>query len=222
MEEPNIQSDDPLAQMLQRSDTLHEQLDSLLGDAEFDGSPRGEAALGMCVVSMEHAIALRALMALRLPASAVSLMRLQFEALMRAIWLLYAANDATIDKLMAPLTLASEQAAKNFPGASEMIDQIGKRVGQGVPPAAHQMLSHFKDVSWHAMNSFVHGGIHPLRRSADGFPIDLALQVLRNSNGLTTMAGMTMAVLTGDEAVAKPVSKMQRAFADCLPDLLRP
>lgn len=222
MEEPRIQSDDPLAHMLQRSGALHERLDALLGEAEFDGSPRGEAALGMCVVSMEHAIALRALMALRLPTSAVSLMRLQFEALTRAMWLLYAASDVAITKLMAPLTLASEQAAKNLPGASEMIEQIGKRIGQGAPPAAHQMLSHFKDVSWHAMNSFVHGGIHPLRRSADGFPVDLALQVLRNSNGLITMTGMTMAVLTGDEAVVKPISKIQPAFADCLPDLLRP
>lgn len=221
MEEPRIQSGDPLEHMLQRSDALHERLDALLGDAEFDGSPRGEATLGMCLVAMEHAIALRALMALRLPTSAVSLMRLQFEALTRAMWLLYAASEAAIDKLMDPLTPASEQAAKNLPGASEMIDLIGKRVGQGVPPAAHQMLSHFKDVSWHAMNSFVHGGIHPLRRSADGFPVHLALQVLRNSNGLTIMTGMTMAVLTGDEAVVKPMSKIQPAFADCLPDLLR-
>ena len=103
-----------------------------------------------------------------------------------------------------------------------MIDQIGKRVGQGVPAAAHQMLAHLKDVSWNAMNSFVHGGIHPLRRSADGFPTHLALQVLRNSNGLSTMTGMTMAALTGDEAVSKPMSKIQPAFADCLPDLLKP
>ncbi|RQO81408.1 hypothetical protein [Acidovorax sp. FJL06] len=222
MEEPRIQSDDPLEHMLQRSGALHERLDALLGDAVFDGSTRGEATLGMCLVAIEHAIALRALMVLRLPTSAVSRMRLQFEALTRAMWLLYAASDAAIDKLIAPLTPASEQAAKNLPGASEMIDQIEKRIGQDVPRAAHQMLSHFKDVSWHAMNSFVHGGIHPLRRSADGFPVDLALQVLRNSNGLTIMTGMTMAVLTGDEAVAKPISKIQPAFADCLPDPLRP
>ncbi len=222
MEEIHIYDDDSLEHMLHRSDALHERLDALLDDAEFDGSPRGEAALGMCLVSMEHAVALRALMALRLPTSAVSLMRLQFEALTRAMWLLYAASDAAIDKLLAPLTLQSEQAAKNLPGASEMIEQIGKRVGQGVPPAAHQMLSHFKDVSWHAMNSFVHGGIHPLRRSADGFPVHLALQVLRNSNGLTTMTGMAMAALTGDEAVAKSMSKIQPTFADCLPDLLKP
>ena len=222
MEETILNNDDPLEHMLHRSNALHERLDELLGNAEFDGSPRGESALGMCLVAMEHAAAMRALMSLRLPTSAVGLMRLQFEALTRAMWLLYAASDAAIDKLLAPLTLQSEQAAKNLPGASEMIEQIGKRVGQGAPAAAHQMLSHFKDVTWHGMNSFVHGGIHPLRRSADGFPVDLALQVLRSSNGLTTMTGMTMAVLTGDEAVAKPVSKIQPAFADCLPDLLRP
>jgi hypothetical protein len=36
------------------------------------------------------------------------------------------------------------------------------------------------------------------------------------------MTGMTMAVLTGDEAIVKPMSKIQPAFADCLPDLLKP
>ncbi|MHA7685321.1 DUF6988 family protein [Cupriavidus sp. PET2-C1] len=91
-----IGADNPLEHMLQRSDALHERLNVLLDDAEFDGSPRGEAALGMCLVAMEHATALRALTALGLPTSAVSLMRLQFEALTRAMWLLYAASDMAI------------------------------------------------------------------------------------------------------------------------------
>ena len=222
MTEKDQNHSDPLEQMLLRSDALNERLNELLDDVEFDGSARGEAALGMCVVAMEHGTALRALMALGLPTSAVSLMRLQFEALTRSMWLIYAASDAAIEKLSAPLTLEAEQAAKNLPSAKEMIEQIGKRVGQSVPAAAHLMLNQFKDVSWNAMNSFVHGGIHPLRRSADGFPVHLALQVLRNSNGLSTMTGMTMAVLTGDESIVKPMSKIQPAFADCLPDLLKP
>lgn len=213
-------TNDPLERMLRRSDELHEKILSVLDDAEFDGSPRSEAAFGMCFVALEHGTALRALMALGLPTSAVSLMRLQFEALTRAMWLIYAASDHAVAKLLAPLTLESEQAAKNLPSASDMIEQIGKRVGQGVPAAAHQMLVQFKDVSWHAMNSFVHGGIHPLRRSAEGFPVHLALQVLRNTNALATMTGMALAILTGDEAIAKPMGKIQPEFADCLPDLL--
>ena len=214
-------TNDPLEHMLRRSDELHEKLLALLDDAEFDGSPRGEAAFGMCFVALEHGAALRALMALGLPTSAVSLMRLQFEALTRAMWLIYAASDDAIAKLLAPLTLESEQKAKNLPSASDMIEQMGKRVGQGVPAVAHQMLTHFKDVSWHAMNSFVHGGIHPLRRSAEGFPVHLALQALRNANALATMTGMALAILTGDEAITKPMSKIQPEFADCLPELLK-
>ncbi|WP_441624620.1 hypothetical protein [Cupriavidus sp. RAF12] len=72
----NTGADNPLEHMLQRSDALHERLNALLDDAEFDGSPRGEAALYMCLIAMEHAVALRALTALGLPTSAVSLMRL--------------------------------------------------------------------------------------------------------------------------------------------------
>jgi hypothetical protein len=221
MENEDQNMENMLQRMLLRSDELHEKLLSLLDEATFDGSSRGEAALGMCFVAMEHGTALRALMGLGLPTSAVGLMRLQFEALTRAMWLIYVASDQAIARLLAPLTLESEQAAKNLSSASEMIDQLGKRIGHGVPVAAHQMLVQFKDVSWHAMNSFVHGGIHPLRRSSEGFPIPLALQVLRNSNGLATMTGMVLAILTGDEAIAKPMSRIQPEFADCLPDLLK-
>ena len=45
--------------------------------------------------------------------------------------------------------------------------------------------------------------------------------ILRNSDGLLTMTGMALAVLTGDEAVAKPMGKIQPGFADCLPELLK-
>lgn len=134
MENADQNTDDPLDRMLRRSDELHERLLALLDDAEFDGSPRGEAAFGMCFVALEHGTALRALMALGLPTSAVSLMRLQFEALTRAMWLIYAASDQAIRKLLAPLTLESEQAAKNLPSASEMIEQIGNGSGKAFQP----------------------------------------------------------------------------------------
>jgi hypothetical protein len=212
----------PLETLLHRSDELQEALLQLVDTATFDSSQRAEASLGMCSVAMEHAMSLRLLMTTGLTTSAVGMMRLQFEALTRAMWLLYAAPDASITKMLAPLTPEGEQAAKNLPSVSEMIDQIGKQVGTRTPALAHQQLAHFKDVSWHAMNSYVHGGIHPLRRSADGFPAHLASGVLRNSNGLMTMTGMILAVLTGEESVTKPMSRIQLEFANCLPELLKP
>lgn len=206
--------------MLHRSEELQATLLRLLEDAEYEGSRRTEGCLTSCSLAMEHATSLRALMTMGLATSAAGLMRLQFEALTRAMWLLYAASDAAIEKLLAPLNVENEQIAKNLPSVNEMIDQIGKQVPARAPAAAHQMLSTFKETSWHAMNSFVHGGIHSLRRHADGFPVNLAIGVLRNSNALGTMTAMTLAVLTGDEAITNPVQRVQIDFADCLPPLL--
>lgn len=92
------------------------------------------------------------------------------------MWLVYVAGDAAIEKLSGPLTPDAELAARKLPTATGMIEELGKKVGQGVPAPAHQMLVQFKDMSWHAMNSFVHGGIHPLRRSTQGFPLHLVLR----------------------------------------------
>ena len=46
------------------------------------------------------------------------------------------------------------------------------------------------------------------------------IQVIRSSNGLLTMTGMILAVLSGDLEIAKRMSRIQSAFADCLPELL--
>ncbi len=211
---------DPLGAILSRSDELHETVLARLDEAAFDLSPRGQSSLGMCSVSLEHWLSLRILISSGCPTSAVSLMRLQFEALTRAMWLLYAANESEIAKLTAELTMDSEQAAKNLPAVNAMIDDIGKRVGSSAPAAAHQMLAHFKDVQLKALNSFVHGGIHSLRRHSDGFPLPLILQIVRSSNGLSTMTAMTLAILSADVPIAKTMSRIQRDFADCLPPLV--
>lgn len=215
------ETDEPLQTILRRSDALQEALVHILDGASFDASPRGAATYGMCAVAWEHGFGLRSLIEMGLATSAVGLLRLQFEALTRAMWLHYAASDLALQKLSAPLTPQSEQAAKNVASASEMIEQLGKRVGANVPAAAHQMLVQFKDVSWQSMNSYVHGGIHPLRRQSEGFPVHLALQILRNSNGLLTMTGMMLTLLTGDAVVTTAMRRIQPSFADCLPELLK-
>jgi len=165
--QPN--TDDPLRALLHRSDELQEAVRSHIEGCEFDASPRGQACWGMCSVAMEHWAGLRVLMATALPTSATALMRPQFEALTRASWLLYAASEDEIAKLKTPLSLESEQAAKNLPSVRDMIEQIERQVGTRAPAAAHQMLLHFKEVSWKAMNSFVHAGIHPCNGTRRGF-----------------------------------------------------
>jgi len=209
-----------LDKFLERSEALDEALMDLLGsDAYrlFNDSPRITTSFAACSVSLDHARGLRTLIHEGLPTPAISLTRLQHEALTRSVWLLYAASDSDVDKLKSPLTLESEKAANKLPMLAAMLTAIDGKA----PPAATQTLTHFKDVSTAALNSYVHGGIHVLRRQSEGYPLHLLIQVLRNSNGLLTMSGMMFAILSGDPVMAKLMSQIQPAFADCLPEPLR-
>jgi hypothetical protein len=148
---------------------------------------------------------------------ATSLMRLQFEALTRAVWLLWGAPDSSVEKVRADLTTSNEQIASKLPGVSDMLKAIDGKA----PSGATQMLKQFKDIALPALHSFVHGGIHPLKRQVDGYPIPLAIQVIKSSNGLLTMTGMVLANLSGDQQQATLMGRtIQPSFADCLPDLL--
>jgi hypothetical protein len=222
MPETRDSSQGQLELVLDRSDELHEAVLKILDEAEFDPSDRGEASLGMCSVSLEHWLSLRLLVRAGCPTSAISLMRIQFESVTRAMWLIYAASDLAIEKLSAPLTTSSEQAAKNLPTLNAMIEEIGKGVGSRAPAMAYQMLCQFRDVQLKSLNSFVHGSIHPLRRHMEGYPLPLLVQIVQSANGLATMAGMVLALLTHDMKLIKQMGGIQPQFEDCLPTLLRP
>lgn len=93
--------------MLRLSEELDDAICRVIGSdgyRTFDMSSRITASFQACSVSLEHARGLRTLMAEDLPTSAIALMRLQFEALTRSVWLLYAASDAAVEKLTAPLS----------------------------------------------------------------------------------------------------------------------
>jgi hypothetical protein len=171
-----------------------------------------------CCISVEHNRGLRLLLSEDCHTSAIALMRLQYEALVRSMWAMYAATDLAISKLGSALNTDTEIAAKNLPTLSKMLEALD---GKGPAPAV-VMLLQFKTVMVSALNSFVHGGIHAVQRSANGYPVDLLLQVIRSSNGLLTMAGAMLAILSGDQARMKVISGYQVEYRDCLPELLKP
>ncbi len=175
-----------------------------------------DAAAGLAGAAMEHGQSLRVLVSAGLVTSAICLMRPQFEALARSVWTMYAASDADIDRMQAPLTLESEKAASKLP----MLGKILAEIAVKAPAGPVQMLASFKESSLVSLNSYVHGGLHVLRRQVEGYPEVLVAQIVRNSNGLQTMAGMLLAMLSGSQAAASKMGKIQPTFADCLPELL--
>jgi hypothetical protein len=130
------------------------------------------------------------------------------------MWLLYAASDEAVSKLMSELTTESAQKANSIPMLKEMLERLEGKA----PPEAMGMLHEFKEYSWKPLSSFVHGGIHAISRHSKGYPRPLLVQLLKASNGVSTMAGMLLVILSGDPGQRGKLPAIQRAFSDCLPD----
>jgi len=178
-----------------------------------DDSARFDLATTACTLSLEHAYILRTAFGSVAPNSGAALLRLQYEALLRAAWLLYAASSEQVAKLSASLNTEAEQAAKNLPGNMEMLASVVKSAPEGL----YAPLAEFNQYSRHALNSFIHSGIHPLRRAQDGFPLDLALRLVVMSNGLMLQAFRILASLSGSQRRIDKVTRLYRDFVDCLP-----
>ncbi len=179
----------------------------------FDDSPRLRISDVACSLSLEHWASVRALLRSGLLPSAIVVHRAQFEALARSIWLLYAASDDHLSKLTATLSLESEQAAKNIPQMAVMLEHLAKKA----PRPAYDALSRFKENSWKALNSFAHAGIHPIRRHADGYPVELLENILRNANGLAVVGCMQAVVLSGQQPLQRSILALASKKLTCMP-----
>lgn len=203
-------------ELLARSTSFEEALQAILGPDGvelFDDSARHSASAGACLLSLEHASMVRQSFAAGAPHSGTALLRLQYEALLRGAWTLHAATDLQVGKMTAPLSTESEQMAKNLPGAQEMLAALSGKAPIGLT----KPLQEFQAVSWKALNSFVHGGIHPLRRVTEGFPQQLGEQVVRNSNGLMHLGYRLLSSLSGSQDLMTRTTRIYGGFPDCLP-----
>lgn len=198
---------------LEESDAIAKELLSLVDLPLCNDSARVEVADVACSLALEHWQSVRLLLQVGLLSSALTVHRSQFEAILRSVWLTYAASDSDVLKLTAALDLDSEQAAKNISQAQNMMEALAK----SGPKEAYAALARFKDNSWKALNSYAHTGIHPLRRHADGYPEALALSVLCNANGLAMLSGMQAAVLSGAQPLQRDILNLAAKHPTCMP-----
>lgn len=142
--------------IFEATEELTVKLYALIDLPPFDNSERFLVSHVACSMSMEHWDATLSLLKNGLLPSAVTVHRAQFEALLRSVWVLYAASDGNLSKLSAVLNNETEQNAKNMPSTADMMVAVGKKG----PPQAFDTLNRFKDNSWKALNSYAHAGIH--------------------------------------------------------------
>lgn len=175
-----------------------------------------QLTLSLCAISIEHSGSIQILMETKNFTTAVSLLRLQYEALTRALWLHFAAKDSFINKYDIPLDI--KKTPPDFPSITVMIEDIMKCPIKG----PGEMLKEIKEATWSGMNNYVHNGFHPILRIQSGYPTALLIQILQTSNAMNTMLAMVMANIAADHNLVNLVKKLQIDFQDCLPILIKP
>ena len=200
---------------LKRNSAYHQQVAENLSGLQPYPKTRFGLAHQCALLSIEYGMATYALIASKLFAPGYSLIRTQFESLVRGIWLMYAASENWVEKLNQPLTQESADSANDALMLAQMLKQLS--ASQSAPSEIIEQLEACRDVIWKALNSYTHGGLHPLSRSFTGYPPQLSYDVLRNSNALIALASQLAVIVSGDLKNMVPVRVLHHDFADCLP-----
>ena len=203
-----------LNQTLLESAKLDERLHEFCLFDNLNAPEKVRCAAILCRVAIHHAESIKLLLASGKFTSATGLMRLQYESLVRAFWVRYAAKDGFVTKQMAELSVKSARVANKMPMLSEMLKSLHEKV----PQELIDQLLEIKEYSWKPLSSFIHGGIHAIDRNRRGYPLPLLLQLLKNSNGISTMAAMLLVILSNNPSHKGKLPAIQLEFADCLPD----
>lgn len=210
-------SEERLKTLLGRTAHFHEAVHAHVDNLVPTEGTRCLVAFQAGLLSIEHATGAFVLIGQGFYSSAYTLMRPQYECLVRGIWLLHAASDIWVEKLAEPLTVESAKRANEGPMLAEMLKQLESSATS--PGPVVEQLKQYRDATWKAMNSYAHGGLHPLSRTLTGYPAQLTFDVVRNSNAVIALATQLSSILSGDPLDMEPVRRLHIEFADCLPIL---
>jgi hypothetical protein len=205
----------PIDHLLARSAILESRLADFFALPLVNGSSGLLGARALASLGFEHAQSLKHLVAAGLYTSAAALLRVQYESLVRALWVLYVATDSQAELMIAELTEETAKQANKIPMLSQMLEAIEDKA----PHAPVAQLKEFKHYSWRPLSSFVHGGIHAVNRHGRGFPLELVLMEVRHSNGLLGIAGSLLLVIAGVPPEAGKMAAIYAEFQECFPPI---
>ncbi|MDQ1094251.1 hypothetical protein QE400_003664 [Xanthomonas sacchari] len=205
-----------IAVLLDRSDIFHNALRiTLQGEIERAISPgaRTNAAFSYGRIALEHGSAFQHLLSVDNPTSAMAIVRLQYEAVLRGSWAFYAAPDQWIDSFGSQPGSNSRKEPVEFPKVYKMLEELAASPAE---PVLAQSLSSLKERAWDALNSYTHGGLRLMVRSLDGFEPELLAWMLRTTNSLCYIAAQLIAHVANDPARSNQLLTTRNAMSDCM------
>jgi len=156
----------------------------------LDCGPRLELVEQCIYISFEHGIGVNGLLAIGLPTQAMVLLRSQFEAVVRAYWLLFIASNHQISKLNFSYTFEEQFESDTCPMINDMLEKLSNANLPAQPVIDH--LCAFKKYHLKQLNSLVHTGKQSFTRDVMGYTDEMLITLMRQSNNLITVASQIL------------------------------
>lgn len=156
----------------------------------MDCGPRLDLAEQCIYISFEHGIAVNTLLTTELATPAMILLRAQFEAVVRAYWILFIASNEQIAQLTFSYTFEEQFEKDEFISVTKMLSALESANLPAKPTIDH--LAAFKKYHLKQLNSFVHTGKQSFTRNVMGYAEDMLLIIMKQSNNLITAAAQLM------------------------------
>jgi hypothetical protein len=208
--------DEKLQRMVDLSFRLNDELEQLMHDARPPTDRRAVLTTTMCQVAIDHGNGQRLLVMTDHVVTALALVRVQFEALIRAAWMLHGATDDWLERFMTPK--APEDLGETVMGPK--VESMLTAIDGAAPPFVGKMLREFKTTTWKPMNSFVHGGVHAVVNAMVDTPPEKLVSLLRNANGMSFLAAQVLVIASRDASLAGRIRKIQMTNSESLPPMV--
>lgn len=174
----------------------------------MDGILRLDLVYECCDLSIEHGQAILQLLQMHHDIAALALFRVQFEAVVRAYWLLMVATNTEIQDFEVT---NEDELLKNvkIPTAAGMIAQL-----ENVADINHivENFKEFKFYSLHHLHSIVHSGRNSLIQKKVGLIDSQRLIIVKQVNGFILMAAQ---ILLRHAAKEKYIHYINEKYRHC-------
>lgn len=200
-----------LGRFLDDCAALDKEVGELLLRGLSTSSKRQTIAFGFCSAALEHAESQRLLMGSGHTGTALALVRLHFEATVRAAWTLLSASDGWLDKFTETVPPGGLDEPQMGPPIPSMLDGIAEHA----PDMAAQGRRLYATVK--VMHSFVHGGAHLVAHAFRGYPPEKLMDVLRNRNLLCLMLCNVIVAASGQQELKGSVGRISQKHSHLMP-----
>lgn len=187
--------------------TLHDKNKDL---SSQDNTERLQAVFAMLNIASEHGIAIHVLAESLYFTPAIGLLRMQYEAILKASWLYWVAEEEIIGNFSIDSNNILEKD-KTYPQIGEILSQLENK-----NKFICDILKGFGD-NYKFTCSYIHSGKIALDSKMKGIDEDTITTVIRNSNSLEVIGNAILAKLLKSKDITEHVRNTQSEYQDILP-----